>query len=67
MPTVSEPEPQQAGMQAAAIELVKLLEADHPEVTSLILSHSLSFSLALALPCSPLLSLALSLSLSLSL
>ena len=44
MPTISEPEPEQAGLEAAAVELVKLLDTDHPEVVEQALEAVLGYS-----------------------
>ncbi len=44
MPTVSEPEPEQAGVEAAAVELVKLLEAEHQQVVEQALQAVLGYS-----------------------
>jgi hypothetical protein len=44
MPTISEPEPEQAGMEAAAVELVELLESDHQAVVEQALQAVLGYS-----------------------
>ena len=44
MPTISEPEPEQAAVEAAAVELVKLLETDHQEVVEQALEAVLGYS-----------------------